>query len=70
VISLNKLVLEILKENNGKADFTKIFEVLMEQRPDIKINSKIPEKTIRGVLSKMKKENKILKDGLNFWLVK
>ena len=70
MISLNKLVLEILTENNGKADFTKIFEVLMEQRPDIKINSKIPEKTIRGVLSKMKKENKILKDGLNFWLVK
>ena len=70
MISLNKLVLEILTENDGKADFTKIFEVLMEKRPDIKINSKIPEKTVRGVLSKMKKENKIFKDGLNFWLLK
>jgi hypothetical protein len=70
VISLNKLVLEILTENDGKANFTKIFEVLMEKRPDIKINSKIPEKTVRGVLSKMKKENKIFKDGLNFWLLK
>ena len=70
MISLNKLVLEILTENDGKANFTKIFEVLMEKRPDIKINSKIPEKTVRGVLSKMKKENKIFKDGLNFWLVK
>ena len=66
MISLNKLVLEILTENDGKANFTKIFEVLMEKRPDIKINSKIPEKTVRGVLSKMKKENKIFKDGLNF----
>ena len=70
MIPLNKLVLEILTENDGKANFTKIFEVLMEKRPDIKINSKIPEKTVRGVLSKMKKENKIFKDGLNFWLVK
>ena len=70
MISLNKLVLEILTENDGKANFTKIFEVLMEKRPDIKINSKIPEKTVRGVLSKMKKENKIFKDGLNFWLLK
>ena len=70
MIYLNKLVLEILTENDGKANFTKIFEVLMEKRPDIKINSKIPEKTVRGVLSKMKKENKIFKDGLNFWLLK
>ena len=29
MISLNKLVLEILTENDGKANFTKIFEVLI-----------------------------------------
>ncbi len=67
--SLKEVILEILEENNGNATFSVIFEALKLKQNGIRLESKDPQKTIRGILSKLKSDGKIVKKNLNFYLV-
>lgn len=67
--SLKVVILEILKKNDGSAEFSTIFESLNEQKNEIRLQAKDPKKTVRGILSKLKSDQKIFKKGLRFCLV-
>lgn len=67
--SLREVILEILEKNNKNAEFSVIFEALKMKQDTIRLEAKDPQKTVRGILSKLKADGKIFKKGSSFCLV-
>ena len=65
---IKEVIIDGLKESNGAADFSTIFSYIQTRKNEIRLEAKNPQKTIRGILSKMKKEGIIIRDGINFCL--
>lgn len=67
--SIRTLIIDCLNKNDNKADFATIFLFVSNNKSQIRLNAIDPKKSVRGILSKMKKQKLISKNGLKFHLI-
>ena len=54
--SIRTLIIDCLNKNDNKADFATIFLFVSNNKSQIRLNAIDPKKSVRGILSKMKKQ--------------
>lgn len=65
---IREVIIEHLKKKGGYDDFSGIFSYVISRKSEISLNAKDERKTVRGIISKMKKTGVISKSGLGFKL--
>lgn len=57
--SIREVIIESLRKYGGSASLKQIYSYVLDNRTEVRLNAKDNRKSIRGVLSKMKKDKKI-----------
>jgi len=61
--NIDELIVESLRKKGGSASLTEIYSYVLDHRQEVRLNAKDNKKSIRGVLSKMKKANIVKQTG-------
>jgi len=67
---IRDIIIDALNEYGGQANFRMIFAYVVNRKNEITLEAKDPQKTVRGIVSKMKKNNLIFRKGDTFFLKK
>ena len=62
--SISQLITEFLERNNNESTLHEIYDFILFKQNLVVLNARDPKKSIRGVISKMKKSGKLSYSGV------